>query len=144
MKKTAILSRILIAFFFLTLPVLPAHAQPSRAMAMTNISITCKGSYNICYSYDEGDKTVNVAGDVVNIVIDGNHSISCNPGAGAISVGNLFLHTPGTPSTGTGYVGVEACIDPARATGVMNVFEDSEIYETFSAWQGAVFGGVVH
>lgn len=143
MNKTGILSRILIALFFLTLPVLSAYAQPSRAMVMVNISITCKGSYNICYSYDEGDKTVNVAGDVVSVVIDGNHSISCNPGAGAVSVGNLFLHTPGNPSTGRGYVGVEACVNPAQGTGVMNVFEDSEVYNSFLDWRDAVSGATV-
>ncbi len=143
MRKTA-MPRILIALFFLTLPVLSAYAQPSRARVMVNIAITCKSGYNICYSYEEDDKIVNVAGDVVDVVIDGNHSISCNPGAGAVSVGNLFLHALGNSSTGKGYVGVEACVNPAQGTGVMNVFEDTEIYESFSEWSAAISDGVIH
>lgn len=142
MKTAGILSRTFAVFFFLSLPTFSAHAQKARAMA--NISITCRSALNICYSYEEGDKTINVAGDVVTVIIDGNHSISCNPAAGGIPVRNLFLHEPGNASIGKGYVGVEACANPAEGTAVMNVFEDSQVYETFSAWQEALSGGIVY
>jgi len=133
MKKTAILSRILLATFLLAITAVAAQAQ--RAM-YTTISITCQSSLNTCYSYEEDNKLVNVAGDVVKVVEDGNDGIVC--GEGEVPIGNIFMHTPGAPGQGEGYVGVNAYIKPNQGAGAVQISEGTVVYSTFSEWKNAL------
>jgi len=114
------------------------HAEePEILTMMAIVEITCEGNRNVCYEYEENGATIQIGGDLVEIIIE--NSRAC--GGGEVSVRNIFLHSSVDRGTGKGYIGASACVDPLQRRGIVIVDQGAAVYNTYAEWRTALSAG---
>lgn len=140
MRRKTIVSCLLVPFLSLAAAIGTAYAQ-QMAMERT-YRFTCQGSKGTCFSTRDGGGIIHtIAGDLVDMGSSDN-SIVCTEGG--VSIGNIFLHTPGNAATGIGYVGVTGCANQTDRNATVRTGQTIQVYNTFEDWQQAVSGSTMN
>lgn len=139
MNRTSFLAYLAVPFMVSVSTAITAYAQDMAEQQESTTTFTCEGNMGTCFTVHNGDEIITIGGNLVEIT--GNDRRVCPNGGGP--VGGIFLHTPGNPSTGKGYLGVKACLDPVQGERSVTVPKDARIYTTLEEWNAAQAGSSV-
>lgn len=140
MRRKIIVSCLLVPFLTLVATMGTTYAQ-QMAVERT-YTFTCQGTKGTCFSTRDGGGIIHtIAGDLVDMGSSDN-PVVCTEGG--VSIGNIFLHTPGNAATGIGYTGITGCANQTDRNATVRTGQTTQVYHTIEEWQQAVSGSTMN